>query len=72
MTGMEMMLKAMGIDAKEITESVGNLGKLIADMHARETRIEAKLDRLLAVHDIDPSAIITALNPEPVTSETAK
>lgn len=47
MFGMEMMLKSMGLDPKEILESVNKFGQTFLAMQEQMTRIEHKLDAVL-------------------------
>jgi len=48
MFGMEMMLKSMGLDPKEILESVQKFGETFLAVQEQLSRIERKLDTVLA------------------------
>jgi phosphopantetheinyl transferase (holo-ACP synthase) len=45
MSGMEMMLKSLGVDVSELQK----IPSMVKQVHETFTRIEAKLDRILAI-----------------------
>jgi hypothetical protein len=58
MNAMELMMKQLGLDPEQLRQSAENIGKLtaalaadMAEVKAQNTRIEQKLDTLLAERD---------------------
>lgn len=48
-TGMEMMLKMIGLNPDEIKEQISGYGQLVLDLHNRIKSTEEKVDRLLVL-----------------------
>lgn len=63
-SGMQMMLKSMGIDPAELDASIKGISNLAGSLDARLTAIERKLDRVLwfleTDYDINPTQIVSA------------
>lgn len=58
MLGLEMMLKSMGLNPEEIRKSVEGFGQVVIAMDDKLTRIERKLDAVLADRLINETASI--------------
>lgn len=56
MLGLEMMLKSMGLNPEEIRKSVEGFGQVVIAMDDKLTRIERKLDAVLANNLINETA----------------
>lgn len=56
MLGLEAMLKAVGLDPVEIKKSVEGFGQVVIEVDNKLTRIERKLDAVLANNLINETA----------------
>jgi predicted nucleic acid-binding Zn-ribbon protein len=58
MSGMNMLLKSMGIDPNEIQNSVSQFGQMVLDIKTQMDRIEEKLDAVLLERSPDGLALV--------------